>query len=89
VLGIGAWSWGDRSGYWGYGREYGQDASREAYDSLMAAGLSFIDTAEVQPTAVWVAIGSILEPLESGACQLPFDADNYYRSRSAVTQQLK
>jgi hypothetical protein len=55
----------------------------------MAAGLSFIDTAEVQPTAVWVAIGSILEPLESGACQLPFDADNYYRSRSAVTQQLK
>eukprot|EP00775_Hariotina_reticulata_P010106 gene10106-10262_t len=47
VLGIGAWSWGDRSGYWGYGREYGKDSSKDAYDALMAAGLTFIDTAEV------------------------------------------
>jgi aryl-alcohol dehydrogenase-like predicted oxidoreductase len=47
VLGIGAWSWGDRSGYWGYGKEYGQDASREAYNALTSAGINFIDTAEV------------------------------------------
>lgn len=47
VLGIGAWSWGDRSGYWGYGREYGKEESRETYKALLAAGLTFIDTAEV------------------------------------------
>ncbi|KAF6250865.1 NADP-dependent oxidoreductase domain-containing protein [Scenedesmus sp. NREL 46B-D3] len=47
VLGIGAWSWGDRSGYWGYGKEYGKDASQEAYAALMQSGLTFIDTAEV------------------------------------------
>ncbi|WIA34227.1 hypothetical protein OEZ86_012580 [Tetradesmus obliquus] len=47
VLGIGAWSWGDRSGYWGYGKEYGKDASSEAYAALMDSGLTFIDTAEV------------------------------------------
>lgn len=48
VLGIGAWSWGDRSGYWGYGKEYGQEESREAYKALIDAGLTFIDTAEVR-----------------------------------------
>jgi len=46
-LGIGAWSWGDRSGYWGYGTEYGKEASLEAYKALIDAGLTFIDTAEV------------------------------------------
>lgn len=25
VLGVGAWSWGDRSGYWGYGKDYSKD----------------------------------------------------------------
>lgn len=24
VMGVGAWSWGDRSGYWGYGKGYGE-----------------------------------------------------------------
>lgn len=31
VMGVGAWSWGDRSGYWGYGKEYGKEESRAAY----------------------------------------------------------
>jgi hypothetical protein len=31
VIGTGAWSWGDRSGYWGYGKEYGKEESRAAY----------------------------------------------------------
>ncbi len=52
VLGIGAWSWGDRSGYWGYGKEYGQEESREAYNALVAAGLNFIDTAEVRKNGI-------------------------------------
>ncbi|KAJ9522698.1 hypothetical protein QJQ45_019899 [Haematococcus lacustris] len=47
VMGVGAWSWGDRSGYWGYGREYGKEESRQAYKALLEAGLTFIDTAEV------------------------------------------
>ncbi|GIL75335.1 hypothetical protein Vretimale_8016 [Volvox reticuliferus] len=47
VMGVGAWSWGDRSGYWGYGREYGQEESRAAYKALIRSGLTFIDTAEV------------------------------------------
>ena len=43
-MGIGAWSWGDRSGYWAGWTEEG---SRAAYDASLAAGLDFIDTAEV------------------------------------------
>ena len=31
VVGIGAWAWGDRSGYWGYGSEYGREESRQAF----------------------------------------------------------
>jgi aryl-alcohol dehydrogenase-like predicted oxidoreductase len=52
-LGIGAWSWGDRSGYWGYGTEYGKEASLEAYKALIDAGLTFIDTAEVRQVLPW------------------------------------
>ncbi|GLC36902.1 hypothetical protein PLESTB_000180300 [Pleodorina starrii] len=47
VMGVGAWSWGDRSGYWGYGKEYGKEESRAAYKALIRSGLTFIDTAEV------------------------------------------
>lgn len=48
-VGIGAWSWGDRSGYWGYGQEYGKDAAEESYKACLDLGLNFIDTAEVCP----------------------------------------
>lgn len=47
AVGVGAWSWGDRSGYWGYGIEYGKEQSREAFKAMIDAGLTFIDTAEV------------------------------------------
>jgi aryl-alcohol dehydrogenase-like predicted oxidoreductase len=30
-VGVGAWSWGDRSGYWGYGKEYGRPDNRAAF----------------------------------------------------------
>ena len=33
--------------YWGYGKEYEKDASKEGFDVLAASGLTFIDTAEV------------------------------------------
>jgi len=47
VIGVGAWSWGDRSGYWGYEVEYGKEESRAAFKALLEAGLTHIDTAEV------------------------------------------
>ncbi len=45
-LGLGAWSWGDRS-VWQYGRGYNDQDVREAFLSSLAEGIRFIDTAEV------------------------------------------
>jgi aryl-alcohol dehydrogenase-like predicted oxidoreductase len=46
AVGVGAWSWGDRC-YWGYGRSYGIDDVREAFDESLRAGATFFDTAEL------------------------------------------
>ncbi len=46
-IGIGAWSWGDRSGYWGYGQGYQKDDNFEAFKGMIDAGIGLIDTAEV------------------------------------------
>jgi len=43
-MGIGAWSWGDRSNYW---QGWEKEACREAYEASMRSGLTFLDTAEV------------------------------------------
>ena len=45
-LGLGAWAWGDRI-MWGYGREYGPTEVRGAFEASLAAGIAFIDTAEM------------------------------------------
>src|SRR5262249_18749448 len=48
VMGLGTWSWGDRS-TWGmnaYDRSYNFDTIREAYQASVAAGMTFLDTAE-------------------------------------------
>jgi len=52
TLCIGAWSWNDRSNYWGqegYGNHgnYNEADLREAYRTLLDLDLTFIDTAEV------------------------------------------
>ncbi len=47
-LGLGTWAWGDRS-TWGmndYDPSYGFDTIREAYRASVAAGVTFLDTAE-------------------------------------------
>lgn len=47
-LGLGTWAWGDRS-TWGmndYDRSYNLDTIREAYAASVAAGITFLDTAE-------------------------------------------
>ncbi len=45
-LGIGTWAWGDRF-YWGFGRGYGEDDLRAAFDAALEGGVAFFDTAEV------------------------------------------
>jgi aryl-alcohol dehydrogenase-like predicted oxidoreductase len=48
VMGLGTWAWGDRS-TWGmnaYDRSYSVDTIREAYQAAVAAGITFLDTAE-------------------------------------------
>ncbi|MEM6450731.1 MAG: aldo/keto reductase [Cyanobacteria bacterium P01_D01_bin.105] len=46
ALGLGTWSWGD-SLFWQYGSEYGMDDIRAAFNASLAAGVNFLDTAEV------------------------------------------
>ncbi|KAL3146920.1 hypothetical protein ABBQ38_014891 [Trebouxia sp. C0009 RCD-2024] len=46
-VGVGAWSWGDRTGYWGYGNEYQKEDNLDAYKAVVGNGISFIDTSEV------------------------------------------
>src|SRR3972149_6793232 len=45
-LGLGVWQWGDTM-MWGYGKSYGDADLRPVYDATLAAGVNFIDTAEV------------------------------------------
>lgn len=49
TIGLGAWAWGDRSGYWGQeaGSDYGREDSLTAYRAMADAGINFLDTAEV------------------------------------------
>lgn len=47
-MGLGTWAWGDRAtwGMNGYDRSYSFDTIREAYQRSVAAGITFLDTAE-------------------------------------------
>lgn len=46
ALGLGTWSWGD-SLFWQYGGAYGVDDIRGAFKASLAAGVNFLDTAEI------------------------------------------
>lgn len=47
-VGLGAWSWGDRSGYWGWEKGYGRGENLAAYKEMVeSTGIDFLDTAEV------------------------------------------
>lgn len=46
ALGVGTWSWGD-SLFWQYGKGYGIEDVRAAFEASLAAGVTFFDTAEV------------------------------------------
>ena len=58
-VGIGAWSWGDRSGYWGYGQGYQKEDNEEAFKALVDSGIGLIDTAEVRRSC---ACGVLTQP---------------------------
>lgn len=45
VVGIGAWSWGDRL-FWGYGRAYREPEVQAAFAASLEAGVNWFDTAE-------------------------------------------
>lgn len=45
-LGIGTWAWGDKL-FWSYGKDYGADQLREAFQAALEQGVNFFDTAEV------------------------------------------
>ena len=44
ATGAGAWAWGDRSGYWGSDWEGDRAKNLDAYMTLLAGGVDFIDT---------------------------------------------
>ena len=44
-MGLGAWSWGDSSGYWASNDDKSKSQAGEAYAAALATGLYFIDTA--------------------------------------------
>lgn len=43
---FGTWAWGDRV-FWRYGEDYGASQVREAFTTVVEAGVAFFDTAEV------------------------------------------
>ncbi len=46
ALGVGTWSWGD-SLFWDYGKGYGDEDIRAAFNQSLEAGLKLFDTAEI------------------------------------------
>jgi aryl-alcohol dehydrogenase-like predicted oxidoreductase len=45
-IGFGTWAWGD-SLFWGYGKDYGEQDLRQAFQAAIDRGITFIDTAEI------------------------------------------
>ncbi len=45
-VGVGTWSWGDKS-MWGYGKHYGDADLKGAFDAAIASGMRLFDTAEI------------------------------------------
>ncbi len=46
TIGIGTWAWGDKS-FWGYGKNFGEEDVKEAFDASLQCGIRFFDTAEI------------------------------------------
>ncbi|MEX2143025.1 MAG: aldo/keto reductase [Anaerolineales bacterium] len=46
AVGVGCWAWGDRL-YWDYGSGYNKEDLRAAFQTSLAEGITFFDTAEI------------------------------------------
>lgn len=46
ALGIGTWQWGDKL-FWSYGKDYGADQVRAAFQAAVETGITLFDTAEI------------------------------------------
>lgn len=46
IMGVGAWSWGDRL-FWSFGRGYEEADVQQVFQTALQAGINFFDTAEV------------------------------------------
>lgn len=46
ALGIGTWAWGDKL-FWNYGKDYGLEDVKSAFNAAIDAGVNFFDTAEI------------------------------------------
>lgn len=89
-LGFGTWAWGDRL-MWGYGRNYGLGDLRSAFESGLAAGVTFYDTAEVYGQGQSESIlGQLLKaaerPTQIATKFMPFP---WRLNRQALTKALK
>jgi len=81
-VGVGAWAWGDKffwnQGSWG---EDGEAAARGAFESAAAAGLNWVDTAEVYGTKQFggedseVLLGRFLRAQRAGDAAAPAPAE--------------
>lgn len=58
-MGLGAWSWGDRSGYWGYNKGYGKE------DNLT---VSAVDWREGRQASFFCALLFGLSARQQAAC---------------------
>ncbi len=67
ALGLGTWSWGD-SLFWQYGSAYGADEVRAAFNTSLAAGVNFFDTAEIYGLGKSEElIGQFMQAMPSGS----------------------
>ncbi|HMN60645.1 MAG TPA: aldo/keto reductase [Anaerolinea sp.] len=89
-MGLGAWAWGDRL-MWGYGRGYALGDLRAAFDSSIAAGVTFIDTAESygqgqSETILGQLLRTVEQPVKIATKFMPFP---WRLSRQALVKALK
>ena len=90
AIGIGAWSWGDRSGYWGWSKE--QEAqNKAALRRAVDLGIDFIDTAEVYGFGLSEELcGRFIDELEiRPAIATKFAPLPWRLTREAVPQALR
>lgn len=85
-MGVGAWSWGDRS-FWHYGVGYTDEDIAAAFGVSMAAGVNLIDTAEIYGVGRSERIvGNLLKSVDKPVCIATkfFPLPYRFTSRSVV-----